>query len=139
MDKSSIKCTWVSDMAFETEIGGHKILLDASPEVGGKNQGPRPKPLILSALAGCTGMDVVSILKKMKIEPSYFSMEVEGELTEEHPKWYKKIHLVYFFKKSDNLEEDKIKKAVELSQEKYCGVNALLKRATDVSYEIKYL
>lgn len=139
MDKSSVTCTWLSNMAFETEVNGHKIILDATPEVGGENRGPRPKPLVLSALAGCSGMDVVSILKKMKAEFSYFSMEVEAESTEEHPKYYKKINLIYLFKKADNLDDDKVKKAVELSQEKYCGVAALLKKATDLTYEIRYI
>ena len=61
-------------MAFEAEVNGFKLMLDAEPAVGGKNQGPRPKPLTLVSLAGCTGMDVISILKKMKVEPEYFNV-----------------------------------------------------------------
>lgn len=140
MDKTSVTCSWLDGMAFETEINGHKIILDAHPDVGGNNRGPRPKPLILSSLAGCSGMDVISILRKMKAEPSWFNMVVEGELTEDHPKWYRKIHIIYQFKKADALDEDKVSKAVSLSQDRYCGVNALLKRACEeLTHEIQYL
>ncbi|MBT3273070.1 MAG: OsmC family protein [Spirochaetales bacterium] len=135
----SISCTWLENMAFETEVTGHKFIVDADESVGGEDRGPRPKPLILSALAGCTGMDVIYVLRKMKIEPVFFNMRVDANLTEEHPKQYDRIHLIYEFKESDNLDKDKVKTAVELSQEKYCGVNALLKKGAEVSFEILYL
>lgn len=137
--KHNVTCTWLENMAFETDVAGHKLILDANEEAGGEDRGPRPKPLVLSALAGCTGMDVIYILKKMKIEPSHFHMRVEGNVTEEHPKQYDKIHLVYEFKQSDDLNKDKIKTAVELSQEKYCGVSSLLKKGADVTYGIEYI
>jgi putative redox protein len=126
-------------MVFETEVTGHKILLDADEKAGGEDKGPRPKPLLLSALAGCTGMDVIYILRKMRIEPSYFNVSVDGTLTEEHPKQYDKIHLVYEFKAEDGLNEAKVETAVGLSQEKYCGVSALLKKGARVTYEIRYI
>ena len=130
--------SWKGDMEFETELFGHKLTLDASPEVGGHNKGTRPKVLMLTALAGCTGMDVISILKKMKIEPAEFNVCVDGTLTEEHPKHYSKMHIIYEFK-GENLPEDKLKKAIELSQDKYCGVSALYKKALELTYEIKIL
>jgi putative redox protein len=133
--KDIINVSWTGDMAFEAIINEHRILLDASPEVGGKNTGPRPKPLLMASLAGCTGMDVISILKKMKIEVAGFNMKVEGTLTEEHPKQFTAMHLIYEFK-GHNLPRDKIKHAIELSQEKYCGVSATLKKAITISYEI---
>ena len=136
--KSKIDCTWKKDMAFEAEVNGFKLMLDADPAVGGQNMGPRPKPLTLVSLAGCTGMDVISILGQMRIEPDYFNVSVEGELTEEHPKFYRKIHLVYEFRGAD-LPMDKLQKAVELSQEKYCGVNALLRQGAEISQEIRLL
>jgi len=126
-------------MAFETEVSGHKILLDADESVGGDDKGPRPKPLMLASLAGCTGMDVISILKKMQLPYTYFNIDVEADLTEEHPKQYSAIKVIYEFKKSDNLDEKKVEKAVNLSQERYCGVSALLKKAIDVDYEIRYI
>ncbi|MBN2879413.1 MAG: OsmC family protein [Clostridia bacterium] len=134
--KSSFSTKWVSDMAFETEISGHKILMDASEDVGGHDQGPRPKPLIIAALTGCTGMDVVSILKKMRVEIESFNMSVETEMTEEHPKTYSKIHMVYEFTGKD-LDPAKIEKAVSLSQDRYCGVSELLKKGLELTYEIK--
>lgn len=125
-------------MAFEASIGEYKLMLDADPAVGGTNQGPKPKPLTLVSLAGCTGMDVISILRKMRVEPSYFNIAVEGELTEEHPKTYNKIHLVYEFK-GDNLPMEKLEKAVTLSQDRYCGISALLRKGAELTYEIKIL
>lgn len=130
--------TWKGDMEFETELNGHKLTIDASPEVGGHNKGPRPKMLMLTALAGCTGMDVVSILGKMKVELLEFNVRVDGTLTEDHPKYYESMNIIYEFK-GENLQEDKLKKAIELSQEKYCGVSALYKKAIKLTYEIKIL
>ena len=136
--KGKVECTWKEDMAFEAEVNGFRIVLDADPSVGGKEAGPRPKPLSLVSLAGCTGMDVISILKKMRIEPAYFNISVEGELTEEHPRYYHKIHLVYEFRGND-LPMDKLEKAISLSQERYCGVTAMLQKAASITHEIRIL
>lgn len=136
--KGKIDCTWQDGMAFEADVNGFKISLDAVPEVGGKNLGPRPKPLLLVSLAGCTGMDVISILKKMRIEPSYFNISVEGDMTEEHPKYYKSMHIIYEFK-GDNLPVDKLEKAINLSQDRYCGVSALLRKGAEITHEIRIL
>jgi putative redox protein len=135
MTVQKIKCTWKEEMAFEAEINGHSLMMDADESVGGKDRGPRPKPLTLVSLAGCTGMDVISILGKMRIKPDHFDIEVGGELSEEHPKYYQKIHLDYHFH-GKNLDEEKIRKAVELSQEKYCGVSYLLGKGAKLSYTI---
>ena len=134
--KDAINVRWTGDMAFEAIVNHHSIVFDAAPEVGGKNTGPRPKPMLMASLAGCTGMDVISILKKMQVEVTAFHVKVEGTLTEEHPKHYTAIHLIYEFT-GNQLPVDKIKRAIELSQEKYCGVSATLKKAVDLSYEIK--
>jgi putative redox protein len=134
--KSIVDLKWSGNMAFETEMNGHKLILDASPENGGEDKGPRPKALMLLALAGCTGMDVVSILKKMRVEVEGFWVSVEGNLTEEHPKYYDQIHVIYHFKGKD-LPMDKLEKAVKLSEDKYCGVSALYKKVIPVTTEIK--
>ncbi len=134
-----IECSWKGDMAFSAQVNGHEILLDADEAVGGHDAGPRPKPLILVALAGCSGMDVVSILKKMREPVSWFNMKVRGELSEEHPKTYTAITLVYEFKAADGLKDENVRKAIDLSQERYCGVSALLKKALPVSFEVAYL
>src|SRR5664280_1305811 len=84
--KEIVNTKWLSNMAFESDINGHKIVIDADPNVGGENRGPRPKPFMLAALGGCTAMDVISILKKMRVEVDSFNVKVEGDLTEEFPK-----------------------------------------------------
>jgi putative redox protein len=126
-------------MAFDAEVDGHTVTLDAAEAVGGKNRGPTPKPMLLVSLAGCTGMDVIAILNKMQQPYSYFDVKVEGELTDEHPKQYHSIKIVYEFKKDDGLDESKVEKAVQLSQDRYCGVSALLKKGSELDYEIRYI
>jgi len=138
MAKQEVKVSYLKNMAFEAEVNGHKIVLDAAEGVGGENRGPRPKPLMLTALAGCTGMDVVSILKKMRVEFEDFNVIVEGDLTEEHPKQFYKMNVIYEFKGS-NLPMEKLQKAVSLSEERYCGVSALYKKAIEVTSEIRII
>ena len=123
-------------MAFETEINGHKILLDAEPDVGGEDLGPRPKPFMLAALGGCTAMDVISILKKMRVEVKSLNVKVEGELTEEYPRRFYKMHVTYEIE-GDELPMDKVEKAVSLSEDRYCGVSAVYKEALELTSEIK--
>ncbi|HJN06330.1 MAG TPA: OsmC family protein [Bacteroidales bacterium] len=132
---NKISVAWTGDMAFEAEVDNFKIKLDAEPKVGGNNTGPRPKPLTLVALGGCTGMDVISILSKMRVKPDYFNVEVSGELTEEHPKYYHKIHVRYIFRGED-LPLAKLKKAINLSQERYCGVNEMLRKSSIITHDI---
>ncbi|MDO9576272.1 MAG: OsmC family protein [Candidatus Cloacimonadales bacterium] len=122
-------------MAFDAELNGHHFVIDADEKTGGENLGPRPKGLLLSSLAGCTGMDVVSILKKMKIENCVFNLEVTADSTEEHPKTYHTIHLNYIFEGND-LPVDKLKRAVELSETRYCGVSAMLRKAAEIKTRI---
>ena len=136
MKTSSVDLKWTGNMAFETELDGHKLVVDAASSVGGEDKGYRPKPLMLVALAGCTGMDVVSILKKMRVEVEEFNVSVEADMTEEHPKQYNKMKIIYSFKGKD-LPREKIEKAVNLSEEKYCGVSAVYKKAMDIATEIQ--
>ncbi|HUX94832.1 MAG TPA: OsmC family protein [Bacteroidales bacterium] len=138
MGKDVVNTKWLSKMAFETEISGHKIIIDADPQVGGENRGPRPKPFMLAALGGCTGMDVISILNKMRVEVESFNVIVEGDLTDEYPKHFYKMHVIYEFKGND-LPVDKLQKAVSLSEERYCGVSAVYKKALELTSEIRIL
>ncbi len=133
--QNKVNVAWTGNMAFEAEVNDFKIKIDADERVGGQNTGPRPKALTLVSLGGCTGMDVVSILAKMRVVPDYFNVEITGELTEEHPKIYNKIHVVYTFRGKD-LPLAKLEKAVSLSQDKYCGVNAMLSKAAVITNEI---
>jgi putative redox protein len=133
--KKSINMNWKGGMAFETELDGHKLVIDALPEVGGSDLGPQPKVLMLVALGGCTGMDVVSILKKMRVDVVDFNIRVEANMTEEHPKHFDDMKLIYEFE-GDNLDRDKLKKAIDLSMERYCGVSVVYRKAMAVNYEI---
>lgn len=134
--KHTVTANWLQNMAFEGNVDGHKVTIDAKPEHGGENNGPTPKPFMLLALAGCTAMDVVSILGKMQVKFDDFKVSVDGDLTDEFPKHYYKMHVTYEFTGKD-LPLEKIQKAVNLSEEKYCGVNAVYKKTIEMSSEIK--
>jgi putative redox protein len=129
------KVTHRDGLSFDAELEGHQIKLDAAEEVGGKNYGPTPKPLTLVSLAGCTGMDVAAILSKMQMPYDSFEVDVDGDLGDSHPKTYTAIRIRYTFT-GRQLDRDKIEKAVRLSQEKYCGVSAMLREVTSLDYEI---
>ncbi len=133
--KQEISISWKNGMAFEAEVNDHKLMLDAGEQHGGKDLGPRPKPLMLVALAGCTAMDVVSILSKMRVELDNFDVSVEGEQSEEQPVHYTSMHIVYEFWGKD-LPKDKLEKAISLSQERYCGVSAVYSKVMPVTYSI---
>jgi len=122
--------TWKKGHEFEAEHEGNKIQIDGSTE-----NGHGPKALLLSALAGCSGIDVVDILTKMRIEFSDFTIEVEADQTDEHPKVFKEIHVIYKLK-TDRENERKIKKAIDLSLENYCGVSAMLKKNSRIDYSV---
>jgi putative redox protein len=136
--KEAVSTRWLENMAFESEISGHKLIIDAESAAGGENRGPKPKLLMLSALGGCTAMDIVSILKKMRVDIEGLNVIVEGDLTEEHPKHFTKMHIVYEFK-GKNLPPDKLRKAIELSSEKYCGVSAVYRKAMELTSEIRII
>lgn len=129
---------WNKNMHFVSTLGNHQVNMDSSREYGGEDLGVGPKSLLIAALGGCTGMDVISILKKMEIYPEYFNIKVLAQSAEEHPKKYLEMHVVYELK-GNNLDTDKIEKAVKLSQEKYCGVKATFEGSVKMSYEISIL
>lgn len=137
-DKHSIKTSWKGGLAFEADINGHKITMDAPIEGGGQNSGTGPKKLQLVALSGCTGMDVVSILKKMRVDFTAVDIEVQGDVTDENPKQYYKMHVIYTIT-GKNMPMEKLEKAVKMSEETYCGVGALYRKAIEVSSEIRII
>ena len=127
---------WKGNMVFESDNpSNRKIAIDSSEEFGGTNSGLRPKAMMLSALAGCSGLDVVSLLKKMKVNLDDFKIVTTGELTDEHPKYYHTVKVDYHFYGKD-LNEKKINKAVNLSIERYCGVFEMFKHFAKMSTEI---
>lgn len=133
--KHTIISEWKGGLEFQADVDGHKVITDAPVESNGLDHGPSPKKLQLVALAGCTGMDVVTILQKMRVNVASCNITVEGEMREEHPKYYEKMHVIYEFTGQD-LPMEKLEKAVKMSEETYCGVEALYKRAIEVTSEI---
>ncbi len=137
MGKASSSVSWKGKMAFEANVEGQRFMIDAGEAVGGEGKGPTPKPLMLTSLAGCTAMDVVSILKKMRVELSDFKVTVDGELTDEHPKHFVKMMVKYeFFGKDLESKRTKIEKAINLSEDRYCGVSVVYKETMPVESEI---
>ncbi|MGG3466122.1 OsmC family protein [Neobacillus pocheonensis] len=126
---------WKEKMAFSgVTPSGHEINMDAAPEVGGENSGARPMELLLQAVAGCTGIDIISILHKMRLEPSSFHMDVKGERADDHPKRFTTINIHYALE--GDLPEDKVFRAIQLSKDKYCSVSHSLNADITVSYSI---
>lgn len=138
MKTHKIVANWNTDLNFTTIGPGGELVVDGSDlEEGKQSKGLKPKALMLSSLAGCTGMDVVSLLKKMRAEVDKFKIEVYGELTDEHPKYYHKVKVVYKFY-SKSFKKDKIEKAVKLSEERYCGVIEMFRQFAKITIEIQY-
>lgn len=132
-----ITTNWKGNMLFDSDNpSGHHVLMDTDVEGKGR-EGLSPKALMLSSLAGCSGLDVVSILDKMKINTYDLKMEVEGLLTDEHPKYYHTVILDYHFT-GDDLNEEKINRAVQLSVEKYCGVMEMFRRFAEVKTNVHF-
>jgi len=136
--KYKAEASWKGRMQFDAEVNGHHIIMDLAGEKG-DDTGPRPKPLMLAALAGCTGMDVISLMKKMRQELQYFNVIVEGDTEEEHPNPYYRMHIIYEFRGKD-LDPEKIEKAINMSLERYCGVSAVYRRAgIEMTHEVRIL
>ena len=133
-----ITTKWLGEMAFESNNpSGHTVRIDAGEESGGSGAGLRPKALMLSGLAGCSGLDVASLIKKMKLEVDDFKIETIANLTDEHPKYYDSVVIEYHFTGA-NLNEEKLKKAVDLSVEKYCGVMEMFRKFAKLDVQIFY-
>jgi putative redox protein len=114
---------------------GHDVIMDASPKSGGEDSGARPIDVLLSALGGCTGMDVISILRKMRTEPTRFEIQIEGERGEESPRPFVKIHLTYIV--AGDVPEENLRKAVDLSLTKYCPVANTLAGVAELTSDIR--
>lgn len=133
-----INVDWQGDLEFKNQLpSGHELTVDAAEKSGGHNKGPRPMELLLSGLAGCTGIDVVLILNKMKTELEDFQMEIDAERAEETPKRFTKIKIKYKFK-GKKLDERKVERAIKLSEEKYCSASNSLNAEISSSYEIEH-
>ena len=122
--------SWKTAHEFESDNEGNKIILD-----GDRKNGFSPKALLLSGLAACSGIDVVDILTKMKVQFSDFVIDVEADQTDTHPKVFKEMMITYQIK-CDPADTEKVRKAIDLSLDKYCGVAAMLKKNSNLVYNL---
>ncbi len=134
MTTHSVTTVFNRNMLFTAKVSGYDVLMNN----GDDDSGASPKQMMLASLAGCTGMDVVSILRKMKVDFSDYSMDVEADLTDDHPRIYNKVKLTYKIRLAVE-DQPKMEKAVTLSKEKYCGVSAMFTAFADLTTEIIYL
>ena len=134
---AKIEVIWKDNMLFEANHDDGSFMID-NPVDDLESRGMSPKALMLSSLAGCGGLDVVSLLKKMRAEVYDLKIQVTADLTEEHPRIYKDVVVTYRFFGSD-FKKDKIQKAVDLSVERYCGVLEMFRKFTDVTVNIEYI
>ncbi len=132
------KVVQIKGVTFSGLTGsGHWVMMDGPTQFGGSDAAIRPKELLLLSLAGCTGSDVASILDKMREPYTRFEVHIEAEETEQHPKVYSKIKLIYKVW-GEGIKENNLQKAINLSQDIYCGVTAMLRPSVEMThtYEI---
>ena len=135
--KHYVETQWTGKMQFNALVNGHTLVMDGPEKVGGENNGPIPKPFVLTALSGCTGMDVIVLLRKAGRQVRDFTLKVEGEISPQPPIEYTGIHLVYELNGDEELQED-VFNAISHSQENICGVSKMLKRILPLTWEIIY-
>lgn len=128
------KLKWIKNMQFECDNNGHKVIIDAFKEHGGDDQGPSPKELLLDAMMGCTAMDTRALLTKMRQDITSMHMEIDAEKTTEHPVHFKTAVIKFFME--GNGQTDKVIKAVDKSLTRYCGVNYMISKTCQITYEI---
>ncbi len=133
--KHEIESQWMGKMQFNALVNDHTIIMDAPERAGGENNGPIPKPFVLTALSGCTGMDVIALLRKQGKQLNDLNIKVSGEISKQQPIEYVAAHIIYEIKGN---EEDKQAAfdAITTSQEKICGVSSILKKIMPVTWQI---
>ncbi|MCU0840409.1 MAG: OsmC family protein [Thiobacillaceae bacterium] len=128
---------WVEDVCFMGEAGsGHALVMDGSPDIGGRNLGPRPMEMLLLGAGGCTSVDVVMILKKSRQAVTGCEVSVEAERADDHPKVFTKIHM-HFTVRGRNLKAETVERAIQLSAEKYCSATIMLGRTAAVTHDFE--
>jgi putative redox protein len=131
------KTTWQGKMKFTGAAwSGHQVTMDAGTEVGGDDSAVRPMETVLIGLAGCTGMDVVSLLKKMRVDFTGLELNIRADKTEEHPHTFSRIDIEYVIRGPD-IDPSKLERAIELSQDKYCSVSAMLRKHCPVNHSYR--
>ncbi|MFN4007579.1 MAG: OsmC family protein [Chitinophagaceae bacterium] len=132
-----IETQWMGKMQFNALVNGHTIVMDAPERAGGEDNGPIPKPFVLTALSGCTGMDIAAILRKANKAVTDLTIKVSGTISKKAPIEYVAIHIIYIFN-GDAANEAAALAAVTASQEQYCGVSSMLKKIMPVTWEVHY-
>ncbi|GAX89730.1 OsmC family protein [Effusibacillus lacus] len=131
-----VSVAWQGKKRFDAKgDSGHLVVMDAKKEIGGEDSGSRPMELLLMGLGGCTGIDIVMILEKMRLNLEEFHMEIEGDRREEHPQKFTDIRIKYILK-GEGLTRDKVERAIRLSEEKYCSASASLNARIQTVYEL---
>ncbi|MEO6253550.1 MAG: OsmC family protein [Ferruginibacter sp.] len=138
MTTHSVSTVFNTNMAFTANISGHDVVMDTTADDGGEDTGPSPKRLMLASLGGCTGMDIVHMLNKMKVFFSDFSIDIDADVREEYPKIYNRVKITYKIKMA-LADKPKLEKAIALSQEKYCSVSAMFRSFAKLETEIVIL
>ena len=135
----NISVNWVDGMLMVGKShSGHSITMDGPPEIGGDNLGVRPMEMLLLGVAGCTMIDVVTTLKKMRQELTHFETKVNAERADDHPKVFSDIH-IQFLVKGNDLDSKKVEKAITLSAEKYCSASIMLGKTASISHDFEIL
>ncbi len=132
----NVVAQWAKGMTFVARAdSGHAVVMDATAKEGGEDSAPRPMELLLISYAGCTAMDVIAILRKFGIYPDDFRVEISGRRRDRHPRHYREVTLKYILR-GRNIPRERVERAVELSQNKFCSVTPMFKALADVKYEI---
>jgi putative redox protein len=135
MAQMETKTKWLGGMGFQSSIRGHELVMDTKSESGGQDQGPSPKELLLAAICGCSGMDVVSILQKMRLQIDLCDVSAKTETTAGYPSIFAEVLMRYDIKGPD-IRADQAMRAVDLSMTKYCGVSAMVASVSPIRYEV---
>lgn len=129
------KLHFKSGFEFETDIRGHHTVMDAKEDFGGQNKGPTPKEMLIASVLGCSGMDVVSLMRKMRVPFDGFEVTGEADTTETHPKVFKELE-IHFKVTGDEVQLPAVEKSVVMSLSKYCGVSAMISKVVPITYKI---
>ena len=128
----TVRATLETGMRFDVETGsGHHVILDAAEHNGGQDSGPRPMEMLLVALASCAGMDIISILRKKRLEISAYELRVHGMRAEEHPKVFTEITVEHIFT-GNNIKPEAVERAIQLTEDRYCGASAMLEKTAAI-------
>ncbi len=137
--EATVRAQLTAGMRFDVETGsGHHIILDTAKENDGQDSGPRPMEMLLVALAGCAGIDIISILRKMRQAVTAYEIGIQGTRTDEYPQVYKQITVEHIIT-GQNIQPDAVQRAIDLSVERYCSVNAMLDKTASITHTFQII